>query len=1445
MFTGGTSLTGVGDIVAYLGVGGQKDFESALNSAGQKSDALAQKINMGLTAALVAGAAAMGAMTKISAEFQKQMADVNTLLDGPAEQFGAMNDELLALAQTIPSSMASLTKGLYDLVSAGAPAADAVSALGLAAKAATAGVTGVNVAVNAGMSTINSYGLGMENLTTVYDLQFSTVKKGVLTYEQLASSIGTVLPAARTLNVSLEDMYGSIAFLTKAGQSADMAMTTLSRAFEALVEQKDKLAKFGVTIFDTSGKFRGMEAVVGDLAKALAGMTDEQKLATLATLDFDIEAGRAINTMINNYDGFKQTLDDVADSSGAMETAFKKQMDTFSSQASKFKNIIQTAFIKQGTELLLPALQGVLTALNEHPEAIEAVVTSMSTLALTAGGLAAIIKGGMGIKAITALLGPWGVGITAVVTAATALYTINKIQEEAYWKSIDLISDNALELKNLEDKYNTLKGTQNLTKAQQEELDRVTKELSEKYKELGFSVEEADTQMGNLNEKYVANNQIDLLTQVSKLDIEISKLNVDMGLYNQQMDMAQKRDDTLRVKELEVAVGQLDKKKQSLITTQDKLRKEFDELTNTLLNKATPTIDDIGKNIEKTNKKSEQWNLTTNKQSKEIQKQNPFLVDNSLKIIELGDKISNTAAVQEYLREQTEKTNKEWADYAEFINDLIQDLPGLSTEVKNIGSSLANMVTSGFDPMTTALSIANIGLELFGGKNEYVEITVDDVIESMGEFGQSLIDTKTLVEELGNSFDSDLISSLQSGIDKALAEIAGISTEMQKMPPQLQDIIKQQIGVLEKYIEDSQKQIEKYSAAFGAMYDFQNIKESIDGFVNEAIKSFELLGTGFDYSGIIDLLNEQITLTKEQLEQLDPTSKAYAELSESILMAQGALAVLNGEYVSIDEYMKQFNELVKEQNTLIEGNKEQLGDNTEKIKENTDMRSEHKKGIEDETGAVEDQVEVVKSLSEMWEEAYKIMFQEYDEFTSQMKEATGILDQIDFFGLNMGETEMDERVGQLIKSMRDYLDTLNPNSQAYAEYKKQLNELIAKFYDLQYGTDELTTSTGNAFNEMENNAEKARQAIVDLQNQIDEKLEIKTELKADFDKLLIEQKSIIDEINSKTGEHEKLQLELEIEMQGVQDQINKLDNILDEVPFKEHILSLMENTGAFGGFYELYEILESITGQTKRLNIEWSDLLDNLFQDYDAFSLDMNKASEALEKLTYFGVDLKGSGVEDEINATIVRMQDFLSTLDPNSQAYKDYKDALDVLIEQYKVMGGVIDRTAAGDVFDQDKIDATNEFQELLERLQGEYQENEIIFNANIQPLLDRLKEIDVEFDKIRDQTIELDLDISKALAEIDRLNKLIAELQNNGFSDKTQNINSINGNFKVNPANSIQRSQEINMNPNINITSTPQIIVHEATPNTWVEVVDTKIQPRINYKNRKLTVNSEPYRI
>jgi len=174
---------------------------------------------------------------KIAMEFEKIMAEAGSIIGKTADEVKGLGDEIREMSQRIPKSPRDLGTALYDIFSAGVTdTADAMNALELSAKAASAGLTETATAAKAGIATMNAFGMEASDLEHIFDTQFLTIKYGILRYEELAAVVGQLSPAAKAAGQSMESMFAGLAMLTQKGLNAAEASTALARAMEGITK---------------------------------------------------------------------------------------------------------------------------------------------------------------------------------------------------------------------------------------------------------------------------------------------------------------------------------------------------------------------------------------------------------------------------------------------------------------------------------------------------------------------------------------------------------------------------------------------------------------------------------------------------------------------------------------------------------------------------------------------------------------------------------------------------------------------------------------------------------------------------------------------------------------------------------------------------------------------------------------------------------------------------------------------------------------------------------------------------------------------------------------------------------------------------------------------------------------------------------------------------------
>lgn len=415
-----------------------KEFDDALKQA-RKQTASLEKNLKSLTKKSAIGFAAVTAAVTLTglafAKFQKDFTQVVTLLDKSSFATKSLKDGIkdlekgvLDLRAASGESFEDLNKGLFNLISAGIPAEEAINSLAIATNLAAAGGTNVAVAVDAITTSINAFGLKASDAERVSQLFFLAQKNGKTTVEELANSMGVAASSANSFGVSLEEVLAATAATTLAGKSTSQALTGLNQVFANIAkptkDAADEAARLGVQ-FDTAAlRAKGLEGFLNDIVNA-EGFTS----ASIEKLFGSVEAmGVAFALTGEQNEAFTNTLRQLQNEA--------KLAETFNKALAEANSTVDKSLAKLGG-----SLQAVNVALGkEFAPLIIAVSEKLTTFAkfiLNAdSGILKITKNVIlfigAVTGLTTALGTLGIAVIAVRNGLTAM----GISGAAAWKKI-------------------------------------------------------------------------------------------------------------------------------------------------------------------------------------------------------------------------------------------------------------------------------------------------------------------------------------------------------------------------------------------------------------------------------------------------------------------------------------------------------------------------------------------------------------------------------------------------------------------------------------------------------------------------------------------------------------------------------------------------------------------------------------------------------------------------------------------------------------------------------------------------------------------------------------------------------------------------------------------------------------------------------------------------
>ena len=341
--------------------------------------ALGKVAMVGTAAAFTAVTAASGMAVKGAVDFQAQMKNVGTLLDGDVNaKLEKYSGQLMKVSNDTGIASSDLTDGLYQVVSAFGESAENVKQLEIAAKAAKAGNATTTDSVNLLSSVTKAYGdTSAKAMQKASDLAFMTVKLGQTSFPELAASMGGAIAMGSQLGVSQEALYGVMATLTGVTGNTAEVSTQLEGVLAGFLSPTDSLSKALKKMGYSSGaaalEAEGLEGVILKLKDQVGGSSLD-----LANLFSDKSAKQAVLGLTGDLaDTWHEKTEAMVQASGATETAFATQQGSVKAMAQKVKNFGQNMLTSVG-EKALPYIEGALQKLMDRMPEFEAAMSGIA-----------------------------------------------------------------------------------------------------------------------------------------------------------------------------------------------------------------------------------------------------------------------------------------------------------------------------------------------------------------------------------------------------------------------------------------------------------------------------------------------------------------------------------------------------------------------------------------------------------------------------------------------------------------------------------------------------------------------------------------------------------------------------------------------------------------------------------------------------------------------------------------------------------------------------------------------------------------------------------------------------------------------------------------------------------------------------------------------------------
>lgn len=769
--------------------------------------------------------------SEAAAQFETSTAMVATIADTSQKSLSDISKEVRIYSNETGEAASDMAEATYQAISASVNTADAASFAGTATKLAVGGFTSATTAVDVLTTAINAYGLAASDATQLSDYLITTQNLGKTSVDQLAQSVGKVIPLASAYNVQMDNLSSAYAVLTANGIATAESGTYLKSMLNELGDTGSDVSE---VLLNSTGKTFAqlMEQgySLGDVMAMLGDAVDGDSTAFNA-LWSSTEAGIGALSLFNaGADKYNSVLDSMRTSAGATEKAYSTMADTTDKSKQRMENSFNNLKISVG-DVLNPALTqvyegftsvfaGMSDFVDEHP----AVVAAISAIAVGVGGFTgalaayniATTAAKFVTEAFTATLAanPFvlaAAGIVAVTAAAVTLTGVLITQSDEYEGMTATCRDQYDELQNLNDQYNA---------------------ACEQYGENSEAANSLRYQLDQLNDEFEANRQT-VKEFVAECDGLVESHNKVMDAYNSSTSSI--KDQELGTLALTQRLGELASQNSQTTASYTEMKAIIDQL-NADVPGLGLTYDGVTESVEETVeaiKKAAKAQADSEYKAEQQQTYVDLLKERSSLKQQIAEAEANLDAERQRRGMYQDDVTGDW------VNGIwTEDSPWIAwtSDIDEYKKSLEELQAAYDENQQTLSDIKGewrgVAQAVEDAQNQTV--TYDEAVSMATSSAQSALD------ELTAAYDKAYQSARES-IEGQIGLFDTMKTSSELSISDMEKAMQSQTDYLNLYSENLKKAAE-YGLDDGLIKSLSDGSEESAGYINAIIQNIEKLG---------------------------------------------------------------------------------------------------------------------------------------------------------------------------------------------------------------------------------------------------------------------------------------------------------------------------------------------------------------------------------------------------------------------------------------------------------------------------------------------------------------------------------------------------------------------------------------------------------------------------
>lgn len=375
----------------------QKTFNDGSATVSQKASAVGtacKQLGGALTPVSVAAQSVIKSTADAAMSFETAMAQVKTIAGDASVSYQGdmmdMSDAILQLSKDTGIAAEDVALATYGAISAGVETSKSVEFVATANALAVGGFTDMATSVDVLTTTMNAYGEKAGSAEDISNRLITTQNLGKTTVNELASSMGKVIPAASAYNVSVDNLCSAYVAMTKGGIATAESTTYMKSMFTELGKSGSTVGKIlqeetGKSFGQLMSEGKSLADVIDILGKSVDG--DKEKFAQLWG---STEAGTGALAILNGGTAdFNNTMQEMQNSTGAASDAMNMMNDTSAHQLQVAMNNMKNAAIELGGAFA-PVMTGIASAVGTVASAFSGLPQPVQTVIAVILGVVAV-----------------------------------------------------------------------------------------------------------------------------------------------------------------------------------------------------------------------------------------------------------------------------------------------------------------------------------------------------------------------------------------------------------------------------------------------------------------------------------------------------------------------------------------------------------------------------------------------------------------------------------------------------------------------------------------------------------------------------------------------------------------------------------------------------------------------------------------------------------------------------------------------------------------------------------------------------------------------------------------------------------------------------------------------------------------------------------------------